>query len=313
MHRSAPRCLRFPLRAFPQLALAGLLVAVSLPAAANEVEQHLRDEYQGKTLLLRGFYSGDRLHYGSTGKPDNAVSGDWTVDGFVRVNEIHLSDDQLVIRAQRLTVIRPDRKQLELSPRLRGVAGKRIIETVQVEIKADTGHNPPPEQADAIAAEIFLTPQDSLPDLVPDYWAPCVRQGLRRDSEDCSFAAEILFVPGVAASASQESSETAEAGDNSRHRMMRVGNGVTPPHITDQREPEFSESARAAKYQGTVVLMLMVNKEGAPTKLRISQPLGCGLDEKAVQAVKNWKFAPAEKDGVPVDVDIAVQVDFHLY
>jgi TonB family protein len=41
--------------------------------------------------------------------------------------------------------------------------------------------------------------------------------------------------------------------------------------------------------------------------------MGCGLDEKAVQAVRNWKFAPAERDGVPVDVEIAVEVDFHLY
>jgi TonB family protein len=301
------------LRASPLLALAGLLALASIPAAANDVEQHLRDEYQGKTLVLRGFYSGDRLHYDSTGKPDNAASGDWTVDGFIRVDEIHLSGDRLVINAQRLTVGRPERKELELSPRLRGVAGRRDIETVQVEIKADTGHNPSPEQADAIAAEIFLTPQDSLADLVPDYWKPCVRQGLKRESEDCSFAAEILFVPGVSAPALKEGSETVDARDGLRNRMFRVGNGVSPPHITDQHEPEYSESARAARYQGTVVLMLVVNKEGAPTSLRVSQPMGCGLDEKAVQAVKNWKFAPAEKDGVPVDVDIAVQVDFHLY
>jgi TonB family protein len=304
---------RLLLVVFPPLALLGLLVVPSIPAAANEVEQHLRDEYQGKTLVLRGFYSADRLHYDSTGKPDNAASGDWTVNGFVRVGEIHLSGDRLVIKAQRLTVVRPERKELELSPRLRGSAGRRTIENVQVEIKADTGHNPSPEQADAVAAEIFLTTKDSLADLVPDYWKPCVRQGLKRDGEDCSFAAEILFVPGVAAAALQESSENAAAGGESRHRMLRVGNGITPPHITDRQEPEYSESARAARYQGTVVLMLGVNKEGAPTSLRISQPLGCGLDEKAVQAVKNWKFAPAEKDGVPVDLEIAVEVDFHLY
>jgi TonB family protein len=95
--------------------------------------------------------------------------------------------------------------------------------------------------------------------------------------------------------------------------MFHVGNGMSPPHITYHQEPEFSESARAAKYQGTVILMLGVNKEGSPTNLRISQPIGCGLDEKAVQAVRNWKFAPAERDGVPVDADIAVEVDFHLY
>jgi TonB family protein len=57
----------------------------------------------------------------------------------------------------------------------------------------------------------------------------------------------------------------------------------------------------------------VVNREGSPTNIRIAQPLGYGLDAKAVEAVEGWKFTPAEKDGVPVDVEIAVEVDFHLY
>jgi len=56
-----------------------------------------------------------------------------------------------------------------------------------------------------------------------------------------------------------------------------------------------------------------VDKKGVPTNIRISNPVGCGLDVKAVQSVQGWRFKPGEKDGEPVAVAIAVEVDFHLY
>jgi TonB family protein len=58
---------------------------------------------------------------------------------------------------------------------------------------------------------------------------------------------------------------------------------------------------------------LIVDKDGLPKNIHILSPLGAGLDAKAVQAVENWKFQPAEKDGQPVAVQIAIEVDFHLY
>ena len=78
-------------------------------------------------------------------------------------------------------------------------------------------------------------------------------------------------------------------------------------------EPEFSEEARKAKYQGVCTLGLIVGTDGRPSNIRVLSSLGMGLDEKAIEAVKNWKFEPAMKDGHPVRVEIAVEVDFHLY
>ena len=57
----------------------------------------------------------------------------------------------------------------------------------------------------------------------------------------------------------------------------------------------------------------MILADGSTTNIRVIRPLGLGLDEKAIEAVKNWKFEPAMKDGHPVRVEIAVEVDFHLY
>jgi TonB family protein len=95
--------------------------------------------------------------------------------------------------------------------------------------------------------------------------------------------------------------------------IFHVGGGVSPPRVIYQVDPEFSEEARKAKYQGTCTLMLVVGTDGRPTNIRVASSLGMGLDEKAIEAVKNWRFEPSQKDGHAVRVEIAVEVEFHLY
>ena len=95
--------------------------------------------------------------------------------------------------------------------------------------------------------------------------------------------------------------------------VFRVGGGVSAPKAMYAPDPEYSEEARKAKYQGTCVLLLVVGSDGRPRDIRIARSLGLGLDEKAIEAVKQWKFEPAMKDGRPVAVQINVEVDFRLY
>jgi periplasmic protein TonB len=95
--------------------------------------------------------------------------------------------------------------------------------------------------------------------------------------------------------------------------IFHVGGGVSAPRPIYSPEPEFSEEARKAKYQGVCTLGLVVGPDGRPSNIRVLSSLGMGLDEKAIEAVKNWRFEPAMKDGHPVRVEIAVEVDFHLY
>jgi periplasmic protein TonB len=95
--------------------------------------------------------------------------------------------------------------------------------------------------------------------------------------------------------------------------IFHVGGGVSPPRAVFSPEPEFSEEARKAKFQGVCTLGLVVGVDGRASNIRVLSSLGMGLDEKAIEAVKNWKFEPAMKDGHPVPVEIALEVDFHLY
>lgn len=95
--------------------------------------------------------------------------------------------------------------------------------------------------------------------------------------------------------------------------VFRVGGGVSAPRALDTPDPEYSEEARKAKYQGTCVLWLIVGPDGKPRDIKVARALGMGLDQKAIEAVRNWKFEPAMKDGKPVAVQINVEVNFRLY
>jgi TonB family protein len=95
--------------------------------------------------------------------------------------------------------------------------------------------------------------------------------------------------------------------------VYRSGRGVTPPRPIYSPDPEFSEEARKAKYQGTCTLMIIVGTDGRPTNIRVVNSLGMGLDEKAIETVKTWRFEPGQKDGHAVNVEMAVEVDYHLY
>jgi TonB family protein len=91
-----------------------------------------------------------------------------------------------------------------------------------------------------------------------------------------------------------------------------VGGNVSAPIPIYQPMPAYSEEARKAKHQGTVVLWIVVNSDGSVSDVRVVKPLGLGLDEKAVETVKTWKFKPGMRNGAPVPVLMSVEVLFRL-
>jgi protein TonB len=94
--------------------------------------------------------------------------------------------------------------------------------------------------------------------------------------------------------------------------IFKVGGGVSAPALLYKVEPEYSEEARKAKYQGTVVLYVEVDPSGKAVNPKVVRSLGLGLDEKAIEAVRKWKFKPGYKDGKPVTVAATIEVNFRL-
>jgi protein TonB len=92
----------------------------------------------------------------------------------------------------------------------------------------------------------------------------------------------------------------------------KIGGGVSAPVPVFRPEPEYSEEARKAKWQGTVVLALVVDDQGRPQNLKVLRSLGLGLDQKAIEAVEKWRFKPGMKDGKPVPVMATIEVNFRL-
>jgi periplasmic protein TonB len=94
--------------------------------------------------------------------------------------------------------------------------------------------------------------------------------------------------------------------------VYKIGGGVSSPSLLYKVEPEYSEEARKAKFQGTVLLYVEVDEKGLPRNIRVIRPLGLGLDQKAIEAVEKWKFSPGKKDGKPVAVQAQIEVNFRL-
>ena len=94
--------------------------------------------------------------------------------------------------------------------------------------------------------------------------------------------------------------------------VTRVGGVVSAPQLVFRVEPEYTEAARKAKYQGTVVLIAVIDEDGKVRDLKVARALGLGLEEKAIEAVRQWKFRPGMKDGKPVSVTGPIEVTFRL-
>jgi TonB family protein len=95
--------------------------------------------------------------------------------------------------------------------------------------------------------------------------------------------------------------------------LYHVGGGVSAPQLVFAPDPEFSDEARRAKYQGVCVVSLIVDAQGNPQRVQVVRHLGMGLDEKAVEAVKQYRFKPATLQGKPVPVEVNIEVNFRIY
>jgi protein TonB len=102
-------------------------------------------------------------------------------------------------------------------------------------------------------------------------------------------------------------------GDNIGGGLERIGGQVSTPVLIYKVEAEFSEEARRNKYQGVVIVNIIIDKQGNPQNPRVVRALGMGLDEKAIDAIKQYRFKPAMKNGKPVAVQMNVEIDFHMY
>lgn len=103
------------------------------------------------------------------------------------------------------------------------------------------------------------------------------------------------------------------SGANYGGGVYQIGGAVSAPKLVYSVDAEFSDEARRAKYQGVVDLSVVIDTQGHTQNIKVVRHLGMGLDEKAIEAVKQYRFKPAMLHGRPVPVYMTIEVDFHLY
>ena len=128
------------------------------------------------------------------------------------------------------------------------------------------------------------------------------------------FAFAVMLVACIAQPAVLRCQNDAAKDSSESEKVYHLGHdGVTPPKSIYAPNPEYDEAARKAKLNGFVVLSLIVTPEGNAKDVKVTKSLSPGLDQKSIEAVSKWKFAPATKDGKPVAVELQVQTTFKIY
>ncbi len=92
----------------------------------------------------------------------------------------------------------------------------------------------------------------------------------------------------------------------------RGGGAITSAAVLWKVEPEYTDEARKARISGMVAIVADIGVDGRAHNLRVTSSLGLGLDERAIEAVRRWKFRPGYRDGIPVVTSALIQVMFHL-
>jgi TonB family protein len=322
----------------PPVAAAG--DAALLKSTPPLTEDALQARYVGKLIFLRGSYLGDDLNFDQNGKVDGSPAvGSFTLSAF-EVRKVKLSKHKLDIEADRYGLhffgalpYEDDPKlfdQVKISKKPVHISIDRELIVVP-KVKKDKKKSGPTPQEPA-AAQTLKTRDDAAASSAPK---PAT-SGATAETN----AALAAVSPAHSAMVMNKALDNIFAGDidqgmlshlpsywqeyfnsKSQHRQYMpadssikvVSDGMTPPKVLNSIDPSSNEYAQQYGIAGMELLRVVVDATGVPRQMAISRPIGFGLDEKAVDAVKNSHFRPATLNGQPVPVVIDLVVTFRIY
>jgi TonB family protein len=250
-----------------------LLLLLQAPAG-NISDGALRDaltaKYAKKIVTLRGFPTGTKLQFDSSGALIGGMPGVFTLDGNLHVDSVNVTPDRVEFRGHQAFLEYNSRtKKLE-----EAVGASRM--TVEFARSAGTSVES--------GIDAALVSFDGLPKLVPPYWAKFLSGNGELDNV-------VDPVTGVLVPRASEAQ------------------GLVPKALK-QTMPVYPKSVQPLAIAGTVILRVIVDEQGKPQVADIVTPIGFGLDQSAIDAVNQWEFEPARKDGKGIKVYFRVRVNF---
>jgi hypothetical protein len=249
-------------------------------ARAQTDNSGLKNRLLKQPLYLRGMWASDDLHFDGTGHLlTSSENTSFTLSG-IEIVKVQLKGDGLNLIGKRVG--------LELA----GDTPKRVVLTLgqgrsikEEEIHIQIARPASADYKDALTAIFAPSIDDLVPDL-PSYW-------------QFYAAKNVLHVPPP----------TPWLGGG---RPLKVGGSVTEPIVAKSVEPEFNAYARSMLYQGKVQVRFVLGADARPSNFVIVQPLGLGLDELAVSAIKQYVFGPATFHGKSVPVELEIEANFQI-
>lgn len=265
-----------------------VLLFQAVTAHADTIKDALSQKYKDRVLALRTPFARGDQKFNSAGQLLNAHSSDpWLLYGAFQVEKLNLTKDTLRLEGPRVA--------LRYVKTIDSTFLTKLSKSAKVEIHLDHPLNSL-DEAQELMDRVFF-PEDE----VTQHAAPEFRRADDTTPDDQIFH--------VSKNAFRRPGDNApEAADD----RDKEGN-VLPPRATYTPEPDYSALASHAKYQGIVVLNIVVDKAGRISRIRLERALGMGLDENAMEGVKQWRFNPATRNGQPVAVKMTIEIGFHLY
>jgi TonB family protein len=273
------------LRSAPWTILAALLCASMAGALGwgrderKQVARALEKEFRTQTLVLRNYYTGDRLVYDTSGRlVEGGTPGTWTLDGHVQIKRFELNADSLEVEGDRVYM------GYDVKNRVwNGFVGR----VVSIKILAPTGELTL-ARVQGQFFKVFLHLEEDKESLVPRYWLPIMA------------GRKLVDVPPEIGMLEDDVIE-----------LVGPSAGVSPPEGISMPEPPYTQYAREGGISGRVEFDVVVGKDGSIRDiLETDRVLGGGLDQSAIATVRTWKFKPALKSGVPVPVLMYVEITF---
>jgi hypothetical protein len=234
------------------------------------LEAKLQQRLQGKVAILRNFYANDELNFDSQGKLKGmSKTGPWTFFGRVEIASVQLTENSLIIKAKR-NVVKWEETGSEFS-------NYTLNHSAHITIDLASGYG----EAALVDAmdKVFLTREQRLSDIVPDYWKDLLTtERSRRAKQD------------------QEKAQIMQA-------VYPAGPDVSLPKLESSSHGiQLSPSAFTDLTSDTLALSFIVDEKGDVTGVQIEKPVGLGKDDDIATTIAHWKFKPAMKDGKAVAV-----------
>ncbi|NYF78254.1 energy transducer TonB [Granulicella arctica] len=273
------------MRTSTKFVLAALL-ALPVALSAQSFQPNLEARLIGKPLYLRGFWSADDLHFDGSGKlisPSETTA--FTLSG-MDVTKVQLHGDGLVIDGRRVGLELEQKDARARVPLQTDPMQPNSDEPIHIEIALAPGA----DYSKALDA-IFADGLASLTPSLPPYWQV--------------YASRNFLAPGDGLPMYPKKVEKAI------DKPIRKGKDtILRPTLAHSVAPDYPQAARNLQYKASVVVSLVVGKEGNPTHLQLIRPAGLGLDEQAIAAVQHYTFNPGTQKGKPIPTDLNVIVVF---